>query len=914
MLPLLPGPICSTWRLGRFGPIEAGGPPPLVNLAASPEDPIALDSNQIRTIFTTFFEEKGHVVRPSASLIPNDPTLLLTNAGMVPFKPFFLGEETPPYARATTVQKVVRTIDIDIIGTTLRHLSFFEMPGNFSFGDYFKADAIPWSYELVTERFGLDPDLLWFSVFETDDEAFDIWADIVPPERIQRRDEKDNFWQMGVPGPCGPCSEIFFDKGAEYGAGGGPAVGDEDRFVEIWNLVFMQNIQDEPYHVIGDLPAKNIDTGMGLERMAAVLQGARSVFDIDTIAHVREAGARYTGLTYGEDERHDVSLRILADHGRTVAFLIGDGVIPSNDGRGYVLRRILRRAVRHAWQYGGSGLVFPDLVKATVESHGDWYAELVEREDFITDVVTREEERFRRTLESGHQLLDVELQADDSTKLSGATVFKLHDTYGFPVELTTEIAAERGVTIDTAGFEAEMAEQRTRARAAWKGGDEVAAQDLYRSVLDVTGLTDFVGYETEAADGQILAIVADGEAVERAEEGQQVELFLSRTPFYGESGGQIGDTGLIETETGIGVVMDTKHALQGLHGHRLRVDSGFLAVGQQARATIDVPRRDSIRRSHTGTHILHWALRDVLGDHAAQAGSLVEPGRLRFDFSHFAQVAPEDLSEVEARANEKLIDNGNVMTTVTSKEKAEEMGALAFFGDKYGDTVRVVQVGDFSVEFCGGTHTHTAAQVGPLFVTSESSIGSNLRRVEALTGLAAYQHLVDVRSRLDEVGRLLKASGSEVPTRVEALLGRVEGLEAELDVIRGQRRGELATDLAGQAVDVGDVSLLVGSAPGLDGIGLRQLALGIRDRLGSASVVVVGSENQGKASLVGVVTRGLVDAGVSASEIISEAARELGGGASRDRELAQAGGPHGDHLEDALARARDSAERVLGSL
>jgi alanyl-tRNA synthetase len=914
MLPLLPGPICSTSRLGRFGPIEAGEPPPLVNLAASPEDPIPLDSNQIRTIFNTFFEEKGHVVRPSASLIPNDPTLLLTNAGMVPFKPFFLGEETPPYARATTVQKVVRTIDIDIIGTTLRHLSFFEMLGNFSFGDYFKADAIPWSYELVTERFGLDPDLLWFSVFETDDEAFDIWAEIVPPERIQRRDEKDNFWQMGIPGPCGPCSELFFDKGPEYGEGGGPAFGDEDRFVEIWNLVFMQNIQDEPYHVIGDLPAKNIDTGMGLERMAAVLQGVRSVFDIDTLAHVRDAGARYTGLTYGEDERHDISLRILADHGRAVTFLIGDGVIPSNDGRGYVLRRILRRAVRHAWQYGGEGLIFPGLVEATVESHGDWYTELVERHDFITDVVTREEERFRRTLESGHQLLDVELQNDDSAELSGATVFKLHDTYGFPVELTTEIAAERGVTIDTAGFEAEMAEQRSRARAAWKGGDEVAAQDVYRSVLDVTGLTEFVGYETDTAEGQILAMVADGEPIERAEEGRQVELFLSRTPFYAESGGQIGDSGLIETETGSGVVVDTKHALQGLHGHRLRVDSGYLAVGQQARARIDVPRRDSIRRSHTGTHVLHWALRDVLGDHAAQAGSLVEPGRLRFDFSHFAQVAPEELAEVESRANQKLIDNGAVKTTVTTKEKAEEMGALAFFGDKYGDTVRVVQVGDFSVEFCGGTHTHTSAQVGPLLVTSEASIGSNLRRVEALTGMAAYQHLVDVRSGLDRAGRLLKTSGSEVPARVEALLGRVEGLESELEAIRSQRRGELAAELAGQAIEIGDASLLVGSAPGLDGNALRQLALGIRDRLGPASVVVVGSDLSGKGSLVGLVTKSLVEAGISASEIISEAAKELGGGASRDPELAQAGGPNGDRLGDALARARDAAERVLRSL
>jgi alanyl-tRNA synthetase len=434
---------------------------------------------------------------------------------------------------------------------------------------------------------------------------------------------------------------------------------------------------------------------------------------------------------------------------------------------------------------------------------------------------------------------------------------------------------------------------------------------VYRSVLDVTGLTEFVGYETGSAEGQILAIVSEGETVERAEKGQQVELFLSRTPFYGESGGQIGDTGFIETETGTGVVVDTRHALQGLHGHRLRVESGYLAVGQQARASIDVPRRDSIRRSHTGTHVLHWALRDVLGDHASQAGSLVEPGRLRFDFSHFAQVPREELTEIEARANEKLIDNGDVRTTVTTKEEAEEMGALAFFGDKYGDTVRVVQVGDFSVEFCGGTHTHTAAQVGPLLITSESSIGSNLRRVEALTGMAAYDHLLEVRSGLDRVGRLLKTSGSEIPARVEALLGRVEGLEAELDAVRSQRRGELASELAGQAVVVGDVSLLVGSAQGLDGNGLRQLALGIRDRLGPASIVVVGSDLGGKGSLVGLVTKDLVDGGISASEIISEAAKELGGGASRDPELAQAGGPNGDRLDDALARARDSAESVL---
>ncbi|MGH8916439.1 MAG: alanine--tRNA ligase [Acidimicrobiia bacterium] len=872
-----------------------------------------MDSHQIRTAFTSFFEEKGHVVRPSASLIPNDPTLLLTNAGMVPFKPYFLGEEQPPFRRATTVQKVVRTIDIDIIGTTQRHLSFFEMLGNFSFGDYFKVEAIAWAYEFVTERLGLDPDRLWYTVFDTDDEAAEIWEGHVPADRVQRRDEKDNFWQMGVPGPCGPSSEIFYDKGEEYGESGGPAYGDEDRFVEIWNLVFMQNIQDEPYHVIGDLPAKNIDTGMGLDRVAAVLQGVPSVFDIDTTRQIREVAAAHTGLTYGEDEMHDVSLRILADHGRSVTFLIGDGVIPSNDGRGYVLRRLLRRAVRHAWQYGGVGLVFPGLVEATIDAMGEWYDDLRVKRDFIVSVVTREEERFRRTLESGHQLLDAEL-ADDRSTLTGATAFKLHDTYGFPIELTQEIASERGVEVDTAGFEAEMSEQRKRARAAWKGGDAAAALDVYRSLLDVTGLTEFVGYETDTAEGQILSMVADGETVERADVGRQVELFLSRTPFYGESGGQIGDTGIIETATGRGVVVDTQHAIQGLHGHRLRVESGHLAVGQQATAMIDSPRRDAVRRSHTGTHVLHWALRDVLGEHASQAGSLVEPGRLRFDFSHFSQVAPQELAEIEAEVNERLIENDRVQTTVTSKDQAEEMGALAFFGDKYGETVRVVQVGSYSTEFCGGTHTYTSAEVGPLFITSESSIGSNLRRVEALTGLAAYRQLVDLRSSLDRTGRLLKVGGPDVPARVEALLERVSGLESELETMRSQRRSELGAELAADATKIGDVSLVVGTAPDLDVGSLRQLALGIRDRLEGRAVVVLGASHGGKGALVGLLTKDLVGAGVSAAEIIGDGARELGGGGSRDPELAQAGGPHGENLDAAVEKARVVAERLLGGL
>ena len=872
-----------------------------------------MDSNQIRQSFIDFFVEREHEHRPSASLIPIDPTLLMTNAGMVPFKPFFLGDEVAPWKRAVSVQKCVRTIDIDIIGTTKRHLSFFEMAGNFSFGDYYKESAIPWSYEFCTEVLGLDPARMWFTVHHTDDEAAEIWIDGVgvPADRVQRGGE-DNFWQMGVPGPCGPSSEIFWDRGEEYGEPGGPIGGNEDRFVEIWNLVFMQNIQDDPYHVIGDLPAKNIDTGMGIDRVAAVMQDVPSVFDIDTTGHVLRTAERYTKLEYGASEKSDVSLRILADHGRTVTFLIGDGVVPSNDGRGYVLRRVLRRAVRHAWQFGRDGFIVPELVNSTVEVMGDAYPALLEKKEFILEVVTREEEAFRRTLESGHKLLDSELS--DGSTLSGSTAFKLHDTFGFPIELTKEIAAERQIEVDLEGFEVEMSAQRERARAAWKGGDPAETATVYRSILDANGLTEFVGYDLEVADGTLLAIVSDGEQVDRADEGQEVEVFLDKTPFYAESGGQVGDAGLMETETGTLIVTDTKHVIQGLHGHRARVADGHVAVGQPVRSAIDSPRREAIRKSHTGTHVLHWALRDVLGAHANQAGSLVEPGRLRFDFSHSAQVNASEIGIIEAEANRRLVANGEVQTTVTSKDEAEQMGAIAFFGDKYGETVRVVRIGDFSTEFCGGTHTTSAAQVGPLVLTSESSIGSNLRRVEALTGMAAYDNLVLVRNALSRTGGLLKAPVSEIPARVEQLLEKVKGLEGQLDAINSQRRGSVADELAQSAQLVGEVSVVVAVVSDVGGNELRQVALGIRDKVEGSVVVVVGSASGGKGALVGVTTKDLVEKGLSVGELIVGAAREVGGGGSRDPELAQAGGPNGARLEAALEIARGDIEQALSTL
>jgi len=870
-------------------------------------------SQEIRQAFIDFFVERDHVHRPSASLIPVDPTLLVTNAGMVPFKPYFLGEEEPPWPRAVSVQKCVRTIDIDIIGTTQRHLSFFEMLGNFSFGDYFKEKAIPWSHEFVTEVLGLDTDRLWFTVHETDDEAAQIWIDDVgvPPDRVQRGG-KDNFWQMGVPGPCGPSSELFYDKGEEYGEPGGPIGGGEDRYVEIWNLVFMQNIQDEPYHVVGDLPARSIDTGMGLDRIAAVIQDVASVFDIDTTREVLRTAERYTRLEYGASERSDVSLRILADHGRAVTFLIGDGVIPSNDGRGYVLRRVLRRAVRHGWQYGGEGLLVPKLAAATIDSMGDSYPDLAEKRDFILDVVTREEEKFRRTLESGHQLLDTELA--ERRSLSGSAAFRLHDTYGFPIDLTKEIAAERGVEVDLDQFDVEMMAQRSRARAAWKGGEAAEAAEVHRAILDDHGLTEFVGYDYERSDGVLLSIVSDGETISRAEKGREVELFLDKTPFYAESGGQVGDTGTIQTDTGEAVVLDTRHVIQGLHGHKAKVIKGWLVAGQPVRSTIDSVKREGIRKSHTGTHVLHWAIRDVLGEHANQAGSLVGDGRIRFDFSHFAQVAPQELSEIEAEINSRLVDNARVSTTVTSKEEAEKMGALAFFGDKYGEIVRVVRVGDYSTEFCGGTHTVTSGQVGPLAIVSESSIGSNLRRIEALTGMAAYDHLISQRQALGRAGELLRTSPGQVPQRIEQILEKMDGLEEQLNAIASRRMGRLAEDLSSDAARVGDASVVVADAGDVSGNELRQIALGVRDRLGPPALVVVGSSHLGKGALVGLLTPDLVERGLSAGELIADAARELGGGGSRDPELAQAGGPNGSGLEQALERARESLGRALSGL
>ncbi len=870
-----------------------------------------MNSQEIRNIFQTFFAERDHTVVQSASLIPIDPTLLLTVAGMVPFKPYLLGEEKPPYPRAVSVQKCGRTEDIDIVGTTARHLTFFEMLGNFSFGDYFKESAIPWAYQLVTEGFGIDPDRLWFTVHLSDDEAAEIWIDEVgiDPKRLQRMD-KDNFWQMGVPGPCGPSSEIFFDKGPEHGEDGGPEVDDE-RFMEIWNLVFIQNIQDEPYHVVGDLPAKNIDTGAGLERVATVLQGVDSVFKTNELRSVIAAAERETGAVFGASERSDVSLRILGDHGRAVTFLIADKVVPSNQGRGYILRRLLRRAVRHGVLLGSKDLIVPSLVTATIEQMGEAYPELLDRKDAILEMAEREEGRFRKTLESGQRLLDEALEdVDDGGTLGGDVAFKLHDTHGFPRELTEEILRERGFSLDGTAFEELMEGQKEQARANFKSGISADVSEEYRALVRGLDGTDFIGYDAEAGSARVLSIVSDGEPVERADEGQEVELFLDKTPFYAESGGQVGDTGVIRTETGILEVGDTQHAIQGIHGHRGVVTAGYVQTGQDAETSIASTRRERIRKNHTGTHLLHWALRDVLGDHVHQEGSLVAENRLRFDFSHFKAVEPDELLGIERVVNERIVENANVTTVETSKEEAEKMGALAFFGDKYGERVRVVQTGTYSTEFCGGTHVPSTGQVGPLVLVSEGSVAANTRRVEALTGVAGYEHLMGLRSQLRDAASVLRAQETGVVEAAKSLTLRLKDQEERIAEFEEKERTETAGRVLDGAEEHNGHTLVVINEPGATPDELRALAFQVRDRIDSG-IGVLGSNAGGKAALLAFVTPDLVSAGVSAGEITGAAARVVGGGGSRDPELAQAGGPNGDEVPAALEVAKDLARNAL---
>jgi alanyl-tRNA synthetase len=858
-----------------------------------------MDANTVRRAFTQFFVERDHTPVASAGLIPHHPMApLFTNAGMNQFIPYFLGEERPPFPRATSIQKCVRVRgkhdDINLVGRTTRHLTFFEMLGNFSFGDYFKEKAIPLAWELLTSVFKLDGDRLWVSIYRDDDEAEEIWQQSVgvPASRIQRLDE-DNFWEMGDTGPCGPCSEIYFDRGPEWGPDGGPGGGGgEERFVELWNLVFMQ-YDRQADRSLKPLPRPNIDTGAGLERVLMVLQDTPSIWETDVIRPIIARAEQLTGRTYGDDAEVDVALRILGDHARSMSFLISDGVFPSNEDRGYVLRRLIRRAVRQAYMLGVERPVAAELVSATVEVMGEAYPDLVRNTDFVAQVADKEEARFRSTLRSGLTMLEAELASGTGT-VSGEVAFRLHDTHGFPIELTREIAAERNATVDDAGFESAMARQREQSRQSGKTQDGGAGSDRlqdYRGVLDRYGPTKFVGYTDLTSTSQVLEVFDAGDG--------QVEIFLDITPFYSEGGGQVGDTGVIETDTGRALVVDTTAAIPGLTRHLASIEDGTIHAGQAASASIDAERRASIRRNHTGTHLLHWALRAVLGDHVKQHGSLVAPDRLRFDFTHYSPVTDEQIAEVEDLVNARILADEDVITSMMTKQEADAAGAIAFFDEKYGDEVRVVRAGTESMELCGGTHVSRLGQIGPFEIVSEGSIGSNLRRLEATTGTATLERLREAERRVADAATLLRVRPDELTSAVERKLSELREAEnrlrsAEQAALTGQARS-----LAESATD----GWLVARADGLTPDRLRELANQVR-QVGSLRTVVLGGSPDGeKAALVALVAAGESPA---APDLIAGAARTVGGGGGgKNPEQAMAGGRDASKLDQALDQVRE---------
>ena len=866
-----------------------------------------MDADELRRTWTRFFTERGHTAVPSAGLIPHHPSApMFTNSGMMQFVPFFLGEEPVPYdpPRAASVQKCVRLEgkhqDLDAIGRSPRHLSFFEMLGNFSFGDYFKAEAIPWAWEFVTEELGLDGDRIWVTVHTTDDDAHDIWADAVgvPVERIQRLD-KDNFWEMGEVGPCGPCSELFFDFGPGLGPDGGPANPEaEHRFVEFWNLVFTQYYRGAD-RSLTDLPSKNVDTGAGFERMLGVLQGNHSLYAADSVSRMVDAAERLTGTRLGGSDEGDVALRLLADHARTMTFLIADGVVPSNGDRGYVLRRIIRRAVRFAYLLGVEKPITAPLAAEVATVMGDAYPEVRASADLIADVLDREEGQFRRTLRNGLGILEAELAGlGEGEELAGRVAFTLHDTYGFPYEVTAEIAEDRGHPVDRAGFDEDMAEQKRQSKEAGRrnkgvemGGD---AQATFQGLLADRGTTEFTGRDEETSEATVLAVVpvagADG----------LVDVVLDRTPFYAESGGQVGDTGTITGPSGSVEVVDTTYVAPALHGHRGRPVGDGVAPGDRVTAEIDHDRRAAIKRNHTGTHLLHWALKEVLGPHVKQQGSLVAPDRLRFDFSHFEPVTDEQVARIEDLVNEAVLVDDPVLHYETSKDEALAKGAIAFFGEKYGDRVRVLEAGRHSTELCGGTHVTATGQIGPMKIVSEGSIGSNLRRVEAVTGTGPVERLRDEETRLARLAELVGVPVGELAEGVEKRLGELKALRDEVGALKAKAAASGASDLAGRAVD----GVVVERVDGLDRDAVRTLALAVRDQPGIRGVVLGAAPDGGGVALVAAVTP---DSGLNAGELIADAARAVGGGGGKGADLAVAGGRDPGGLDEALGRARAAA-------
>ena len=872
--------------------------------------------NELRQMFLDFFESKGHLVMKSFSLVPqNDKSLLLINAGMAPLKPYFTGAEIPPRTRVATCQKCIRTGDIENVGKTARHGTFFEMLGNFSFGDYFKKEAIAWSWEFLTQVVGLDPDRLYPSVYLEDDEAFDIWNKEVgiPAERIFRFGKEDNFWEHGA-GPCGPCSEIYYDRGEKYGCGKpGCTVGcDCDRYMEVWNNVFTQFENDGEGNYT-TLKQKNIDTGMGLERLAVVVQDVDSIFDVDTVCALRNRVCEIAEKTYGADHEADVSIRLITDHIRSATFLISDGVMPTNEGRGYVLRRLIRRAARHGRLLGIQGKFLSDLALAVIEGSKDGYPELEEKKDFIVNVLNNEEGQFNKTIDQGLKILsdmEEEMKASGQSVLNGQDAFKLYDTYGFPMDLTREILEEKGYSIDEEGFKKEMEVQRTRARKSREVTNYMGADATVYDQIDVSVTTEFTGYDRLEDTSRVTVLTTEDELVEALMEGQRGTIFVEKTPFYATMGGQEGDTGMIRTENGLFRVEDTIHLRGGKYGHVGVMESGMISVNDQVTLQVDPAGRADTCKNHSATHLLQKALKTVLGSHVEQKGSLVTPTRLRFDFAHFQPMTAEEIQKVEALVNQEIQAALPVVTQVMGIEEAKKSGAMALFGEKYGEEVRVVSMGEFSKELCGGTHVANTSQITLFKIISEAGVAAGVRRIEALTGNNVIQYYRQMEENLHQLAKTLKTTPAELSDRAEHLLKEVKELQSENESLKSKLAQESLGDVSDQVTEVKGVKVLAAAVDGVDMNGLRDLGDQLKEKLGEG-VVVLASSMGGKVSLLAMATPGAMEKGAHAGNLIKAAAAIVGGGGGGRPNMAQAGGKNPEKIGEAIAKIPELVEGQL---
>lgn len=875
-----------------------------------------LGLNEIRERYLKFFESKDHLRMPSFSLVPrNDPSILLINAGMTPLKPYFTGVEKPPHSRITTCQKCIRTPDIENVGKTARHGTFFEMLGNFSFGDYFKKEIIPWAWEFVTKVMEIPEDLLYASVYEEDDEAYEIWNKDVglSPDRIVRMGKADNFWEHGT-GPCGPCSEIYFDRGPERGCGSPDCkVGCEcDRFIEFWNLVFTQFNREED-GTYSKLEKKNIDTGMGLERLAVIMQDVENLFEVDTIRNILDYICNKAGVEYGSDEKDDVSIRVITDHIRSTVMMVSDGILPSNEGRGYVLRRILRRAARHGRLLGIEGAFLHDVARVVITESRQAYPELAEKEEYICKVIRIEEERFAATIDQGIAILNeliAELKTSGQRVLPGNMAFKLHDTYGFPLDLTREIAEEAGLTVDEDGFKTEMNEQKKKAREALKNKDNSAwGQDLAAG-LDKSLKTEFVGYDSVVSDSKLLYIIHDGEQTENAQQGDEVTVILDKTPFYAESGGQVADTGTITGKNGVVKVTGCQKTAEGLYLHSGVVEKGIIEKDADVTASIDVERRLSIARNHTTTHLLHKALQNVLGDHVTQAGSLVEPDRLRFDFNHFSGMTRDELKHVEDEVNAKILENLKVDVREMPVDEAKSLGAMALFGEKYGNIVRVVKTGDYSIELCGGTHLGYTAQAGLIKILSEGGVAAGVRRIEALTGKGAIEYYHEKEEQLNDVASALKSTPQDSLRKAEAITAELKAAQKEIEQLKDKLVSSSFDEVISKAIDINGVKTVTARFDQLDMEALRNTCESLRSKLGT-SVVVLASAFGGKVSFVAMASKDAVERGAHCGNIVREAAKAAGGGGGGRPDMAQAGGKDAGKIDEALRSAVEAVKAQI---